>query len=193
VRESHCRCAYAPDVYDVDRDVAWRVRLQMGLLLVGVVVAFAVFLFGVWGFNRTVIGARVTDCHFDAQGAYAKVRVNNLLKSSAHTKRVEVDFYSKSSHGPSGTEGTVSVTVPAHGHGTGVVRAELPLQSILVDPKFKGRTIYVAGSSTGGKLVTKQLAMKHPRKVRIETVPEDPNWLSCSIGEVTEDRADTTD
>ena len=163
----------------------------MALLLVGVVVAFAVFLFGVWGFNQTAIGARVTDCHFDARGAYAKVRVNNLLKSSTHTKRVEVDFYSKSNDSAFQTEGTVSVTVPAHGHGTGVVRAEFPLQSILVDAKFKGRTIYVAGSSTGSKLVTKQFAIKHPKSANRDG-PRRPQLAALLDRGSHRGRADTT-
>jgi hypothetical protein len=165
----------------------WRVRLQMVLILVGTVVALAVFSFGVWGFHRTAYGARVTACHLDAQGAYAKVRVNNLLKFSAHTKDVEVEFGS-ASDSLFGTAGTVSVRVPAHGHRTGVVRAEIP--GFLVDPNFKGSTVYVEGA---GKLVTKQFAREHPRRVRIETVPDDDNWLRCSIVEVTDDRAGPTD
>jgi len=60
-------------------------------MLLGLVViagAFAASLFGVWGFNQTAIGAHVTECRFDAQGAYAKVPGNNLLRSSDHEKVV---------------------------------------------------------------------------------------------------------
>ena len=171
----------------LDRDDRWRVRLHMVLRVVAVAVAVAGVGFGIRGFQTKAIGAHVTACQFDAHGVYAKVRVNNLLRSSGHRKVVYVDFYAKSSHGvpvsPYGSGGSADVTVPAHGHGTVIVRGAFPDQS----DKVKGRTIY-ALAHDGLVTVSKEFAMEHPTKVRTVTVPDDSSWLRCSIGEVTEYR-----
>lgn len=42
-------------------------------------VAVAVVGVSVWGFTTQVVGTHVTACGVDSQGAYAKVRLNNLL------------------------------------------------------------------------------------------------------------------
>src|SRR4051812_32878831 len=50
----------------------------------------------IWGsfqFFTQVVGTHITDCDFDANGAYAEVRVNNLLGWVPHRQEVWVDFY----------------------------------------------------------------------------------------------------
>src|SRR4051812_7994975 len=96
-------------------------RNKLRLWLVGV--AVAVLGVGVWGFTTQASGVHITECRFDAQGAYAKVRVNNLL-AGAHQQELFVKFYVVGSHlDPRAPyEGTIAeVMVPAHGQGTAVV------------------------------------------------------------------------
>lgn len=170
---------------DLDRDDRSRVRLRVVSGLVAGALALAALGFGIWGFKTKAIGAHVTDCHFDAQGAYARIRVNNLLGSSAHRKVVYVDFYAASSHGapvsPYATTAWADMTVPAHGHGTGVIHGRFPLRS----DKVAGRTIYVLADDYQ-VIVSKRFARNNPHEVRAETVPDDPSWLRCSIAQVTE-------
>jgi hypothetical protein len=160
-----------------------------------------------WAFFTQVVGTHITDCGFDATGAYAKVRVNNLLGSSAHKQRVYVDFYLKGSpvqEGPYSASFTF-VSVPAHGRGTSVAHGRFPLHGSFGNPTaddlhVKGRTVYVAGRHFGSHgrpsfgptffvdnetadphLVSKKYAVKHKGGVSIETVPDDPNSLRCEI------------
>lgn len=142
-------------------------------------VAVAVLGVGVWGFQTQVVGAHVTACHFDARGAYAEVRVNNLL-GGADTQHVYVEFYVGGSEQP--YEGGLAIlTVPAHGRGTAVVRERFPPR----DSKVQGRTVYVTGRRTGdvndAKFRTEKFASNHPR-TSVETMPDDPNSLRCSYG-----------
>jgi hypothetical protein len=63
-------------------------RSRLVLALIGV----AAVGFGIWGFTPRVVGEHVTDCGFDAHGAYAKVRVNNL-PSGAREQALYVALY----------------------------------------------------------------------------------------------------
>lgn len=161
---------------DLDRDGGARegLRTVLGIVAVAVaiIVAMASLAFGVTELRPKATGAHITACGFDAQGAYAKVRVNNLLRSSARTRHVFVDFSTKASHNPHaftfGASTTVDVTAPAHGHGTGVVQ--------------------VLRSDFRIRVPSTRFARKHPTLVRTATVPDDPSLLRCSIAEVTEYR-----
>jgi hypothetical protein len=141
---------------------------------------------GIWGFMTQAVGTHITDCGFDANGAYAKVRVNNLL-GGAHEQRVYVDFYVQGSPEAPYEATSAGVMVPAHGRGTSVMHERFPPHGSFKnptapDPKIEGRTVYVLGRGHDNpRFVTKKVALKNRGWVSIETVPDDKNSLSCAI------------
>lgn len=139
-------------------------------------VAVAVLGVGVWGFQTQAVGQHITECHFDARGAYAKVRVNNLL-GGADTQQVWVNFSLPGESEPF-ESGFTSVTVPAHGRVTAVVHSQFPSRDLNV----KGRTVYMTVKHYEvPQFVTKKFALEHPGPTDAETVPDD-NSLHCSYG-----------
>jgi hypothetical protein len=146
----------------------WRVLAVMALVLV---------VGGIWGFNTQAVGQHITECHFDARGAYAKVRVNNLLGDGANTQQVWVNFYLPGEAEPY-DGGVTSVTVPAHGRVTADVHAFFPWRALNV----KGRTVYMYVKTLGLPwFVTKAYHLQHPGPTAVLTVPDDPA-LRCSYG-----------
>jgi hypothetical protein len=123
--------------------------------------AVAALVLGIALFVTRPFGSQITACGFDAQGAYAKVRINNLL-GGTHEQELEVIFYVKGSdlrYGGMFGANSSDVVVPAHGRLTKVVYGGFPPRNTTVE----GRTIY---SSWHGK----------------GTMPDDPNILRCDVG-----------
>jgi hypothetical protein len=89
--------------------------LALGLL------GLAFLALGIWQFFPKVVGTHISECGFDAHGAYAEIQVNNLL-GAAHNQEVWVDF---SVNGTAYPYGGAYFRVPAHGHGKTVVRPGL--------------------------------------------------------------------
>ncbi|HET7741423.1 MAG TPA: hypothetical protein VFL67_12315 [Mycobacterium sp.] len=139
-------------------------------------VAVAVLGVGIWGFHTQVIGGHVTECGFDSQGAYAKVRVNNLLGGDNY--RMAYVFFSVAGQPEAYGERGVRVHEPAHGHGTGVAHAGFPPHGSVA-----GHTVYVLGRSYDHpRFVTKKVALKlKHHRVSIETVPANPSVLRCRV------------
>jgi hypothetical protein len=146
-----------------------------------------------WSVTRP-LGVQITACGFDAKGAYANVRVNNLLGFSAHRQRVLVGFSVKgSSWRGTGTfqQGRTQVTVPAHGRGTAFVQGHFPghgsfLGGTHADFQVKGRTVYRWGDGLSGRYVSKKFVLTHPKPlyqnhIYIETVPDDLTSLRCEV------------
>jgi hypothetical protein len=160
----------------------------MYVWLVGVV-GVALLGAGIWGFSTQVVGMHVTECGFDSKGAYAKVRVNNLL-GGADDEHVYVDFSLKGEPAFESYEvGLAVVHKPAHGSVTAVIRERYPPPRIPTGegPDFivQGRTVYVLGRGhEQPRFVTKKVALEH-RGVSIEKVPDDPSVLRCTV--TTED------
>jgi hypothetical protein len=128
--------------------------------------------FGIWQFFTQAVGTHITDCGFDANGAYAEVRINNLL-GGAHQDEVWVDFYLD---GRQYTYAGTYPRVPAHGRGRTVVRAGLPRE----DDHVSGRTVYVdATDRRHVTFVTKRFAEANPRTTVTEVVPDASHTLSC--------------
>jgi hypothetical protein len=168
------------DVWLGDRASA---RRRLGLGLVGVMVVGL----GAWLFATRVVGEHIAACGFDAQGVYAKVRVNNLL-GGGHDQSEAVDF---SFRGRYYVTGYARADVPAHGYRTTVVRERFPPHGHL-----EGRTVYrwmrskfrFGVSPRGWTFVTERFAARHPDNVSVQAVPQDPSILRCSI--VREDDPD---
>jgi hypothetical protein len=118
--------------------------------------------FGIWGFFQVVV-THITDCGFDANGAYAKVHVFNLVAAS----EVWVDFY---------LDGRLYTYTGAYNvRGTQVLRAPFPREG-----HVSGRTVYVDDFSGGQvKLVTRKFAEAHPGQTHTEVVPDASHTLSC--------------
>jgi hypothetical protein len=163
-----------------------RSGLRLGLILV------AVLGFGIWGFATWIVGSHVTDCGFDAQGVYAKVRVNNVL-GGEHDQSVWVKFYLRDDVNEY-EAGVVTARVPAHGYGTAVVHERFPPNGRFGDPtaedaNVEGLTVYRSmgphlnfDPPQDWRFVTTTFAEKHPARISIETVPFDPWILHCSVG-----------
>jgi hypothetical protein len=105
----------------------------------------------------------ITDCGFDANGAYAEVRANPL-----GVQEVWVDFY---------LDGTQYTYAGAYNvRGTKVLRAPFPDE----DNHVSGRTVYVDTHHHGPvTFVTREFAEAHPGRTRTEVVPAAGHTLSC--------------
>jgi hypothetical protein len=176
------------DLYLGDRAGVWR-RLGIGLL------GIAVVGLGIWGFMTRAVGEHVTDCGFDSDGAYAKVRVNNLF-GGAHEQDVHVTFHLNGDvMQVDYDDGLRSAHLPAHGAVTTVVHGRFPplrmfLGATAVDSDVRGRTIYRwEGRNVSldpphdWMFVSKTFAAQHPGRTSAEAVPDDPSMLHCSTSE----------
>ena len=144
---------------DVERTV------QLGII--AVVVLGAAVALGL-GIREWRMGTHITDCGFDANGAYAEVRVGNLLGEP----EVWVDFYLDGRQYTYAGDYNVNRTT--------VIRAPFPL------PRqdgyhVSGRTVYVIRrvGHPFGKFVTRKFAEAHPALTRTEVVPAAGHTLSC--------------
>lgn len=122
----------------------------------------------IWGgfqFFTQAVGTHITDCGFDANGAYAEVRANNLLGA----QEVWVDFY---------LDGTQYTYAGAYDvRGTTVLRAPFPRED---GYHVSGRTVYVDGTHRGQvTFVTRKFAEAHPGRTLTEVVPDAGHTLSC--------------
>ena len=122
--------------------------------------------FGIWGFFQLFVGTHITGCGFDANGAYAEVRANNLLGAS----EVWVDFFLDGRG--IGYAGAYNV------RGTTVLRAPFP-------PKdhhhpISGRTVYV-DPKRHDKFVTRKFAEASRGRILTEVVPDASHTLSCQF------------
>lgn len=138
-------------------------RSRLVLWLLGI----AATGFGVWGVFQFV-GTRITDCGFDANGAYAKVHVNSLLGDP----EVWVDFYLD------GREYTYAGRYDVR--GTKVLRAPFPPK----DHYVSGRTVYAVRNPAHPftvKFVTRKFAEAHRDLARPEVVPDAGHTLSCGF------------
>lgn len=151
-------------------------------------VAAAVLALGIVGIvvvNRVWLGEHIIDCGFDANGAYAKVRVNNLF-GGADDEHVYVDFSLKGEPAYEFYEsGLAMVHKPAHGSVTAVIHERFPPPRVPTGegPDFivQGRTVYVLGRRhEQPRFVTKKFALQH-RGVSIEKVPDDQSVLRCTL------------
>jgi hypothetical protein len=118
------------------------------------------------GFKAT--STHITDCGFDANGAYAKVHINPLGQ-----QRLRVNFF---------VDGRYYMYRGANdAHGTTVVWAPFPLAR----DHISGRTVYTDASHGNGPLhfVTKEYAEAHPGKTRTETMPDKSHTISCRFPE----------
>lgn len=141
------------------------------LLVVGTAIA-AVVGVSTAGFSQAV-GAHITGCGFDATGAYANVRVDNVLGVFPHKQEVWVDF---SVDGRQYTYRGGDVPVPALGHGKIALHAPFPNAGHHVS----GRTVYTTVSFHGPtQFVTKRYAEAHQGKTWKEVVPDASHTLSC--------------
>lgn len=176
------------DMYLGDRAGAWR---RPGIGLVGI----AVLGLGIWGFRTQAVGEHVTDCGFDADGAYAKVRVNNLF-GAAHEQHVHVTFHVNGDVMQLDyDDGLRSAKVPAHGAVTTVVHGSFPPLRMFsgvtaVDSDVRGRTVYrwegrhvSFDPPHDWRFVSKAFAAQHPGRTNAEAVPDDPSMLRCSTSE----------
>jgi|SRR3954468_20182966 hypothetical protein len=150
-------------------------RTRLARWLLGIACA----AFAIWGsfqFFTQVVGTHITDCDFDANGAYAEVRVNNLLGWVPHRQEVWVDFYLD---GREFAEQDAYPRVPAFGRGRTVVRAaDFPR----ADDHASGRTVYVdATHHHHVRFVTKKFAEANPRTTLTEVVPDASHALSCGL------------
>jgi hypothetical protein len=133
-------------------------RRRLALWLLGI----AATGFGIWAFFTQVVGTRITECGFDANGAYAEVRAGLLGDSE-----VWVDFYLD------GREYTYAGRYDV-GFRT-VIRAPFPRKG-----HVSGRTVYVDATHHGQvKFVTRKFAEAHPGRTLTEVVPDAGHTLSC--------------
>ena len=129
----------------------------------------------------------VTDCGFDAQGAFAKVRVYNLLGDADTNVQVAFHIGADVAHYKPGEDAEYDIEsatahVQALSAGTVVVHGHFPPHGSWSNPTgmdlhVHGRTVY----RFFNRLVTKQFALKHQRKTVMETAPDDRTSLNCSI------------
>lgn len=139
--------------------------MHLGILAVAVLGAAVALGLGIreW---RMQVSSHITDCGFDGNGAYAEVRVNNLLG----VQEVWVDFYLD------GRQYTYAGDYNVR--GTTVLRAPFPGE----DDHVSGRTVYVirrVGHPFTVKFVTRKFAEAHPALTRTEVVPDARHTLSC--------------
>jgi hypothetical protein len=138
-------------------------RSRLALWLLGI----AVTGFGIWGFFHFFVVTRITACRFDANGAYAEVRVGLLGDSE-----VWVDFYLD------GREYTYAGRYDV-GFRT-VIRAPFPR----ADDHVSGRTVYVIRNAAHPftvKFVTRKFAEAHPALTQTEVVPDAAHTLTCGF------------
>jgi hypothetical protein len=124
-------------------------------------------------------GTQITDCGFDANGAYAKIRVNHVL-DWPDKQEVWVDFYLDGKE--FSYNGRYDFPVPVFGDGTGVVRGGFPS----ADDHVSGRTFYVDATHHKHnpdkiRYVTKKFAEAHPKTTAAEVVPDASHTLSCRM------------
>jgi hypothetical protein len=134
--------------------------------------------FGIWGFFQ-LVPSHITHCGFDANGAYAEVRVSGL----ANPQEVWVDFYLD------GTlfayEGSADVRAPTFGLARTVLRTSFPGQDVA---QVSGRTVYVDAMPRGQvKFVTRKFAESHPDRTRTEVVPGPGHTLTCRFDDTDPD------
>jgi hypothetical protein len=137
-------------------------RWLLGLAVTGLVTC------GGFLFVTQVVGTHITDCGFDANGAYAEVRAN------LGTQEVWVDFY---------LDGTQYAYAGAYDiRGTTVLRADFPR----ADGHVTGRTVYVDATHHKHnpdkvRFVTKEFAEANPRTTVTEVVPDASHTLTCGF------------
>ena len=175
--------------------------MRKALILIVGVVALGLVGFG-WSLTRAV-GLEVTDCGFDAKGAYANVRVDNLLGFSARDQRVGVTFSMKNGRWRGNDTfpgGIARVNVPAHSRGTALVQAHFPPHGSFLggtheDLHVPGRTVYRFGDGLSGRYVSRRFVMTHrdpvyQNHIYIETVPDDTSALRCRAFAVSDEEND---
>jgi hypothetical protein len=164
-----------PNVFGINVDGTKERRSPLARWLIGIA-ATGLGLGGCFLFVTQSRGTHITRCGFDADGAYAKVRVNHVL-NWPDTQEVWVDFYLD------GKEftyaGRYDFPVPALGDGTGVVRGGFPR----ADDHVSGRTVYVDATHHGQfpRFVTRRFAEANPHTTSKEVVPDASHTLSCSM------------
>jgi hypothetical protein len=141
-----------------------RSRWLIGIAALGVGLSGCFLLF-------TQVGTHITDCGFDADGSYAKVRANRLLG----VQEVWVDF---------SLDGKQYAYAGAYNvRGTTVLRVPFPREE---EDGFhvSGRTVYV--DTTHHKhnpdhirYVTRKFSEAHPHTTGTEVVPDSSHTLSC--------------
>jgi hypothetical protein len=148
-----------PNVFRMNRDYGTEgCRSRLALWPLGI----AATGFGIWGFFQ-VVSTHITDCGFDANGAYAKVHVALMGEPE-----VWVDFLLDGRQ--------YTYTGRYNARGTTVLRAPFPKDH----HHISGRTVYVDGTHHGQvKFVTRKFAEAHPGKTLTEVVPDASHTLSC--------------
>jgi hypothetical protein len=131
-------------------------RRKVGVGLVAVALGVIIWRVNAW------VGTHITDCGFDANGAYAEVRADLL-----GGQEVWVDFYLDGR--PFTYAGSTDV------HWSTVLRAPFPREDFHVS----GRTVYVDTHHRYGKFVTRKFAQAHPGRTLTEVAPDAWHTLSC--------------
>jgi hypothetical protein len=146
-----------PNMFGMKADDGTEGRSRLALWPLGI----AATGFGIWGLFH-LFGTHITDCGFDANGAYAEVRAMGASE-------VWVDFY---------LDGTQYTYAGAYNvRGTTVLRAPFPRED---HHHISGRTVYVDGTHHGQvKFVTRKFAEAHPGRTLTEVVPDASHTLSC--------------
>jgi hypothetical protein len=148
---------------NASRGMVGRSRLAVWLL------GIAATGFGIWGYLQFV-PPHITDCGFDANGAYAEVRVSGM----ANEREVWVDFLLD---GRQFADGGWTVQAPILGLARTVLRASFPRAD---GYHVKGRRVYVDATHRGQvRFVTRKLAEAHPARTLTEVVPGPGHALSC--------------
>ncbi|WP_151082038.1 hypothetical protein [Nocardioides cynanchi] len=137
-------------------------RGRLALRLLGI----AATGFGIWGLFQLSWSTRITACGFDANGAYAEVRVSSLLGA----QEVWVDF---------SLDGTQYTYAGAYDvRGTTVLRAPFPEKRGPLH--VSGRTVYV-DPKQHDKLVTRKFAEASRSRILTEVVPDSSHNLTCGF------------
>jgi hypothetical protein len=145
-----------PNMFGMKADDGTEGRSRLALWPLGI----AATGFGIWGLSWFSVGTHITDCGFDAKGAYAEVRARGASE-------VWVDF---------DLDGTQYTYAGAYNvRGTTVLRAHFPPMD---HHHISGRTVYVVPKQHD-KFVTRKFAEAHPGRTLTEVVPDASHTLSC--------------
>ncbi len=166
---------------------ATALRWLLGIVVLGL---------GIWTLNTRVLGEHITECGFDANGPYAKVRINGLVGhlGSTSSKKVHVDFtYDGAWYLTTDGLETSEVDLPVLGTATTVVHGTYPPRVIdlhwVGGPKGKitveGHEVVHRDDRFPFTLVPADFVAQHPHHRTVEEiVPDDLQRIGCSISPV---------
>ena len=159
-------------------------RRKLGVWIAGILVLGL----GIWTLKTQVLGQHLTECGVDANGPYARVRINSLVGGLSSTdQQVKVEF---TYDGAWYDVGFRTATVPVLGTTTTVVHGTYPPRVINLHrdggPKGKltvaGHQVVHRSDVPPYKLVSESFVAQHPHHPIVEEmVPDALQQIDCSL------------